>query len=83
MNKRSKTKNTIKNRAEVLRALSMITGFGISMVTPVLLCVFAAKFLQKKFGLPDWIMPAAVLLGAASSFWSMIKMIKTNSKKDE
>ena len=64
----------------------MITQMGISVVVPILLCVFGAKYLVEKF-LPNhrYIIAVGILLGAASGFYSMIKLIvKINgSKKDE
>lgn len=77
--------NKNKKRAQTVRALGMISGFGISMITPIALCVFVALKLKNRFNLSNAVVVFAVVLGAASSFWTMIKIIKSVSdlKKDE
>ena len=73
-----------KNKRESLKALSMISQFGISMITPILLCVLLAKFLVNRyFPSQNWIIVFGVILGALSSFYSMIKLIGQINKKDE
>ena len=73
-----------KNKREILKALSMISQFGISMITPILLCVLLAKFLVNRyFPSQNWIIVFGVILGALSSFYSMIKLIGQINKKDE
>ena len=71
------------NKNEIAKALSMITQIGISVITPVLICVFGAKYLVEKF-LPGHKYLIAIL-GAASGIYTMIKLIRgiTDSKKDE
>lgn len=77
--------NKRKERAKLVRALSMVSGFSISMITPIALCLAVALLLKKHFGIPNGAVVFAVVLGAASSFWNMIKIIKSVSdlKKDE
>ena len=74
------------NKNEILKALSMISQFGISMIAPILLCTFAAKYLTDRFFQNHrYIIVIGIVLGATSSFVSMLKMIKAISKsgKDE
>ena len=74
------------DKNEIAKALSMLTQIGISVISPVLLCVFGAKYLVDKF-LPGhkYLIAVGALLGAASGIYSMIKLIMgiTASKKDE
>ncbi|MCH5188495.1 MAG: AtpZ/AtpI family protein [Oscillospiraceae bacterium] len=76
----------MKNKS-VFTALGMVTQFGISTITPMLLCIFAALWLQSRFGLGDWVMLVGVLMGVGSGFMSMMKMIRQMSelsrKEDE
>ena len=76
----------MKNKS-VFAALGMITQFGISTITPMLLCIFAALWLQSRFGLGDWVVLVGVLMGVGSGFMSMMKMIRQMSelsrKEDE
>ncbi len=59
-----------------LTALSMITQFGITTLTPMLLCIFAAMWLKNRFALGDWVVLAGLVLGIGSGIMSMLKMIK-------
>lgn len=73
-------------KRDILRALSMISQFGISMITPILLCVLLARFMINRFfSGQSWIIVLGVILGAASSVYSMVKLVKmmSNSEKDE
>lgn len=76
----------MKNKS-VITALGMVTQFGITTITPILLCIFAALWLKNRFGLGDYVILIGVLLGVGSSFLSMMKMIRQMSelakKEDE
>ncbi len=67
----------------IVTALTMITQFGISVITPPILCILAARWLQSRFNFGDWIMIAGILLGAASGVASMFKTIKYMSRLSE
>ena len=69
----------MKNKS-VFTALGMITQFGISTITPMLLCIFVAVWLQSRFGLGDWVVLVGVLMGVGSGFMSMMKMIRQMSE---
>lgn len=73
-------------KKDILTALSMVTQFGITTVTPVLLCVWGALWLKNKFDLGDFTVVLGILIGIGASVMSMIKMIKQMSemaKEDE
>lgn len=57
-------------------AFSMITQLGLSVITPPILCILAATWLQSKFNLGDWCMITAILLGTASGVLNMINSIR-------
>lgn len=40
----------MKGNREVMRSLAMLTQVGISMLAPIILCVFIGYFLDEKFG---------------------------------
>lgn len=69
----------MKNKS-VFTALGMVTQFGISTITPMLLCIFVALWLQNRFGLGDWVVLVGVLMGVGSGFMSMMKMIRQMSE---
>ncbi len=74
-------------KKSVLSALTMVSQFGIGVLTPMLLCIFAALWLKNRFGLGDYVVLIGIVLGIGSGFMSMIKMIRQMSelskKEDE
>lgn len=74
-------------KRSVFSALAMVTQFGISTITPMLLCIFAALWLKNRFALGDWVVLIGVFMGIGSGFLSMMKMIRQMSelskKEDE
>ena len=67
-------------KKSVFSALAMVTQFGISTITPMLLCIFAALWLKNKFALGDWVVLIGVFMGIGSGFLSMMKMIRQMSE---
>ncbi|MGN1098284.1 MAG: AtpZ/AtpI family protein [Clostridia bacterium] len=66
-------------KKSVLTALAMITQFGISVITPVLLCTLGAVWLRNKFGLGDFVVILGILIGIGAGIMTMIKMIRQMS----
>ena len=69
-----------------MSAIVWLTQFGISVVGPVVLCVWGAVWLRNRFDLGAWIVIAGVLLGlggAATSLWSSLKAIDRQAKSDD
>jgi len=73
----------------VMKNLSLITQLGLSIAMPIVLPIFAASYLQKKFRLGDWVVPVAVIIGlygAASSIYGFVKYAlkeADKSRKDD
>lgn len=61
----------------------MVTQFGISVITPILLCVWFAAWLRDKFSLGDWAVIVGIVIGAGAGIMSMLKMIKQMSRAAE
>lgn len=75
----NKTFNTIKH-------ISFLTQFGLSVITPLLLCIFLGVWLKNKFGLGDWIVFTAIIIGLISAFYSAASVfvyIFKEAKKSE
>jgi ABC-type dipeptide/oligopeptide/nickel transport system permease component len=70
-----------------LQNLTLLTQLGISLVTPPLVCIWLASYLQKKFSLGIWVMLVAIavgLLASASTAYSFYKRYQVrNRKKDD
>ena len=64
---------------EVLRGISYLTQVGLSLATPIILCLLAAHWLQARFGMGSWLMLAGLLIGLVSglmNLWSFFKMVE-------
>lgn len=68
-----------------LQNLTWLTQLGLSLAVPPILCLMAADWLSKQFGLGEWVFLAAVVLGiggAASTFAGFARMfVRRNGKK--
>lgn len=70
---------------EILKNLSILTQLGLSLIMPVLLCLFLCWFLVNRFGLPGWIFIPGLVLGLGASAvtgWKFYQMIMKDQKKD-
>ncbi len=70
-------------KKSVFSALTMVSQFGISTITPMLLCIFAAIWLKNRFGLGDYAILIGIILGIGSGFMSMMKMIRRMSEMSQ
>lgn len=71
-----------KKRRELIRCLALVSQLGITMLTPVILCVFIGIWLDKRFStyftLPFLIL--GILAGARSAY---LLAKKAAGKEDE
>lgn len=59
-----------------MQYLTWLTQLGLSLATPIILCLLGAWWLREKFALGSWIFIPAIILGvggAISSFASFAK----------
>lgn len=61
-------------RKEILRALSMISQIGISMLVPILGCILIGAFLDKHFGTDVVFLIIFTILGVGASFRTLYMM---------
>ena len=45
----------MKNWADILKNLTILTQFGLSFITPLLLCLALSWWLTEKFNLGSWV----------------------------
>lgn len=65
--------------------LALLTQFGFSLVTPVVLCVGGAFWLHARWGAPAWVIAPGFVLGfgaAASTAWHFYKRTCRKAEKD-
>ena len=65
----------------VWRTMALVTQLGISILSPVILCVYAGYFLDKKFGWHTMI--PLMLLGLAAGVRSAYVLVKNAIRQNE
>lgn len=73
------------NSADFIRLLSrisLLTQLGLSVVTPPILAVLLALWLQKRFGAGDWVMLAAILVGVVSGVSSVFSFVRREAARE-
>ena len=79
-NNRETKKNSVKTTYKIAAALTSVVQTALSLLVPVFICIFAAKYLTDKFSLPPIVMILGIVLGAASGFHNMIKYIMSTAE---
>lgn len=63
--------------------LSYVTQLGLSIVTPIVLCVFVAIYIKNKTGWGDIVVVIGLVVGlvaGAYSFYSFVKIVLKSTK---
>ena len=74
-----------KYKRSVYQSLAVITQFGINMLVPIFLCLFAGLFLDRKLGTAFWFV-LLFFVGAISGFrniFILARKIYEGDDKDE
>ncbi|MCR5323700.1 MAG: AtpZ/AtpI family protein [Lachnospiraceae bacterium] len=78
-----------KQMREALRHLTFLSQFGLSLVIPLLMCLFLCYWLTTRFGFGGWIYIPGFILGLGSScmtawkfYVSVNEKNRKNKKKD-
>ncbi|OPJ55267.1 AtpZ/AtpI family protein [Alkalithermobacter paradoxus] len=66
---------------DALENLSLISQIGISMVSPIIVCVLIGNFLDKKMNTQPLFLFIFIVLGVASSFVNLYKIALRDKKK--
>ena len=72
------------NLLEALRGLSYLTQVGLSVATPIVLCLLAARWLQSRFAWGSWVLFAGLLIGLTSglvSLWKFLRLVERKSAR--
>ena len=73
-------KDSMKNKAEILKALSAVTQAGLTVLSPIAACLIISKLIVDKFNLPAYVIAIGIGLGAVSGFYGMIKYLLALTK---
>lgn len=67
----------------IAKGLTNIAQFGLSIITPIILCALLGVFLKNRFHIPDFVVMLIILLGILSGISSAITFIKSYLKRIE
>ncbi len=73
------------DRTELVRLLSritLLTQLGLSVVTPPILAVLLALWLQERFGLGDWVLLCGILLGILAGVTSVFGFVRREAARE-
>jgi hypothetical protein len=78
----------ISKWSEIMRNITLIGQLGLSLVVPVLICLFACYFLTTRFHVGGWVYIPGFILGIGSSTMSACKVYQSvtrgkDGKKDD
>ena len=71
-----------KDMMRILSRLTLISQLGLSFVTPPLLLLLGALWLQGRFGMGDWILLCAIAAGLLSGCCAVYSLIRTELLHD-
>ncbi|MDO4647486.1 MAG: AtpZ/AtpI family protein [Eubacteriales bacterium] len=89
MNLKKKGATTVKQMTEILKQLTMLTQFGLSLITPTLMCLGICWWLCSRFQIGAWIYIPGFFFGLGGSgtvayrlYQSVMKQHHKEKKKD-
>ena len=75
-----------KQMRDALRQLTYLSQLGLSLVVPLLMCVFLCYWLTTRFNIGGWIYIPGFLFGLGSSCmtaWKFYTSVNARNKKDK
>lgn len=72
--------NSIRKWSEIGRNITMIGQLGVSLVVPVLLCLFGCYYLNTRFSIGGWVYIPGLILGIGSSCMTAWKTYQSVTK---
>jgi len=76
----------MKQWMDVMKNLAMLTQFGISFITPTLMCVLICWLLDAKTGVGGWIYIPGFFFGMGGSAmvgWKLYLSVQKNEEKEQ
>lgn len=70
----------MKDNRDILRSLAMINQIGITMMVPIIGCVFLGIFLDKRLGTTPWLLIVLMFVGMGVAFRNLYMITKSFSK---
>lgn len=67
----------MKNKLEIVRQLSMVTQIGLSILAPIILCIFTGNWLDQKFGWNTTVVLLLLgILAGVRNCWMLLKKLQ-------
>lgn len=69
---------------DIGKGLALLSQLAISILTPLLLFVFGARYLTQRFGIGEWLIPIAIIIGilvGLMSAWNIVQATLIQQKK--
>ena len=76
----------MKQWTDIVKNLSMLTQFGLSLITPLLMCLAICWLLYAKAGLGGWIYIPGFFFGLGGSgmvAWKLYLSVNSKEKKEK
>ncbi|MDO4521716.1 MAG: AtpZ/AtpI family protein [Eubacteriales bacterium] len=73
----------MKHWMNISKQLTMLTQFGLSFITPLLVCIGVCWWLTDSFGFGEWIYIPGFFFGLGSSFMVAYKLYLTVTKREK
>lgn len=67
----------------VLSALTYLTQVGLSIATPLVLCLLGAWWLNARFGVGEWIFIVGIVLGLGGGVSSFVSFARYFQRKNK
>jgi ATP synthase protein I len=64
------------NKIHLAMAVAAITQLGLSVIIPIIFCIYITGWLQRKFSPGNWILILGIIVGVISGFYSMISLLR-------
>lgn len=72
----------MKNWADIIKNITLLTQFGLSFITPLLLCLAGCWWLSAHFGIGGWIYIPGFFFGMGGSGMVAYKLYLSVTSKD-
>ena len=77
----------MKFDSNTLKALSLLTQVGVSMMVPIIGCLWLGQFLDKKLDTSPWLLIIFIILGVLAAFRNLymltVSFTKTEKKEEQ
>ncbi len=69
------------NNLQIFKNITLLTQVGLTVATPLVICIWGASWLKNRFNMGEWIVLVGILLGIGSSVSGLVEFIRYQSKK--